>query len=448
MVTGGHQALGADDGGALDHAGHAPVVQNRHQRLAHTQLHEHILRPEGGVLPERLDRGLHRLLLGGGVRPQGVLDPVGELSQDAVGNVAGGLGDKVHPHSLGADKLDHLLYLLHQGLGGVGKEHVGLVKEEHQLGPVLVPRLRQLLKELGEHPQQEGGVEGRVLDQLDAAKDIHHPLAVRGVAHPVVDVQVGLPEEEVAPLPLQRQQSAQNAAQRLGGNVAVGGGKLVLVVAHIAQHGPQVLHVQQQKAVVVGDLEDDLQHPLLGGGEAQDAAQQAGAHVGDGAPHRVAHLLVDVPKGHRVALVRKGVPQAELVDALLHPLALCARLGQTGHVPLYVAEEHGYPRVGEGFGHHLHGDGLARSAGSGDETVAVSHFEGQVDPSLVAEAQIKISIAQIHFFVLLMLMGDPASRYCEGSAALGPRPPSAAYSTRRPEGRPGSYRTRRTSRRR
>jgi hypothetical protein len=34
------------------------------------------------------------------------------------------------------------------------------------------------------------------------------------------------------------------------------------VVAHVLQHGAQVLHVQQQQAVVVGDLEHQVQHAL------------------------------------------------------------------------------------------------------------------------------------------------------------------------------------------
>ena len=36
------------------------------------------------------------------------------------------------------------------------------------------------------------------------------------------------------------------------------------VVAHVLQHGAQVLQVQQQHAVVVGDLEHQLQHAGLG----------------------------------------------------------------------------------------------------------------------------------------------------------------------------------------
>ena len=358
--------------------------------MAHPQLGDHVLGLEGGVFPEGLGGGSDRLLLGGGVGPQGVLHPVGALGQHAVGDVAGALGDKVDAHRLGADELDHLLDLLHQGPGGIGKEEVGLVKEEDQLGPVQVPGLGQLLEELGEHPQQEGGVEGGVLDQPDTVEHVDHAPALVVPAHPVQDVQVGLAEEELAPLALQRQQSPEDGGQGLGGDGPVAGVILCPVVADVAQHGPQVLQVDELQPLVVGDAEDDVQHPLLDLGEAQNAREELGPHVGDGGPHRVALLLVDVPEDGGEAGVGKALPDAELVDALLHALALFSGLADARHVPLHVAEEHGHPGGGEGFGHHLHGDGLARAAGPGDEAVAVGHVQGQHHPlPVLGQAQIE-----------------------------------------------------------
>ena len=45
-------------------------------------------------------------------------------------------------------------------------------------------------------------------------------------------------------------------------------------IAHVMQHGTQVLEVQQQHAVVVGDLEDEVQHAGLRFVQAQHVAQQ------------------------------------------------------------------------------------------------------------------------------------------------------------------------------
>jgi hypothetical protein len=74
------------------------------------------------------------------------------------------------------------------------------------------------------------------------------------------------------------------------------------VVAHVLQHGAQVLHVQQQQAVVVGDLEHQVQHPGLRLVERQHARQQQRAHVADGGAHRVALLAEHVPQRGRAGV--------------------------------------------------------------------------------------------------------------------------------------------------
>jgi hypothetical protein len=64
----------------------------------------------------------------------------------------------------------------------------------------------------------------------------------------------------------------------------------------VLQHGAQVFQVQQQQAVVVGDLEHQLQHAGLGLVQVEHARQQQRAHVADGGAHRVALLAKDVPQ--------------------------------------------------------------------------------------------------------------------------------------------------------
>ena len=64
----------------------------------------------------------------------------------------------------------------------------------------------------------------------------------------------------------------------------------------LLQHGAQVFQVQQQQAVVVGDLEYQLQHPGLGVVEVQHAGQQQGPHVRHRSAHRVALFAEHVPQ--------------------------------------------------------------------------------------------------------------------------------------------------------
>ena len=239
----GHQALGADDLGALHHGGHALFIQEGGQRLAHAQLHDGVLRLEGGIGPEGLRRHADGLQLGGGIGPQGMLHPVGELGQHGIGNIAGALCDEVHAHAAGADQLHRLLDLLQQHGRRVAEQHMGLVKEKHQLGLVHIAGLRQALEQLRQHPQQEAGVQRGILHQLNAVQHVDHAPAVGVGAHPVTDIQGRFAEEQVAALLLQRQQRPEDGRYGLRRDVAVAHHVLDAVLVHIGQHGPQILQV-------------------------------------------------------------------------------------------------------------------------------------------------------------------------------------------------------------
>src|SRR5829696_3603859 len=60
------------------------------------------------------------------------------------------------PHALGADQADRPLDLVDERLGGAVEQQVGLVEEEHQLGPVEVADLGEGLEQLGQQPHHEG----------------------------------------------------------------------------------------------------------------------------------------------------------------------------------------------------------------------------------------------------------------------------------------------------
>jgi len=81
-----------------------------------------------------------------------MLHAVSQLPQHVLGQVQGVLGNEIDAHALGTDQTHHLFDLFHQNLGGIVEKQVGLVEEEHQLGPFRITHLRQLLEELGEHP--------------------------------------------------------------------------------------------------------------------------------------------------------------------------------------------------------------------------------------------------------------------------------------------------------
>ena len=169
------------------------------------------------------------------------------------------------------------------------------VKKEYQLGFFRVANLGQLLKQFGQHPQQKSGVQPRRIHQLVGAKDIDDAMAGAVSLHEVADVEHGLAKKLVAALAFDLHQAALDCAHAGGADVAVFGGELAGVVAHVLQHGAQVFQVKQQHAVVVGDLEHQVEHAGLSLVEVEHAAQQQRAHVGHGGAHRVPLLAKHVP---------------------------------------------------------------------------------------------------------------------------------------------------------
>jgi hypothetical protein len=84
---------------------------------------------------------------------------------------------------------------------------------------------------------------------------------------------------------LEREQAALDRADRRRRHVAVVGLELLRVVPNMLEQGAQVLEVEQQEAVVVGDLEREREHAFLRLVEIQDARQQQGPMSDIGRPH-------------------------------------------------------------------------------------------------------------------------------------------------------------------
>ena len=190
--------------------------------------------------------------------------------------------------------------------------------------------------------------------------------------HQVGQLQRRLAEELFGTLLLQGQQAALDGADRGLADVAVGGGQLVGVLRHRLQHRRQVLEVEQQQALVVGELEGDVEHALLGVVELEHAGQQQRPHLGDGGADRVALRAEQVPEDHRCGGAGV-VGLAEFGRALRELRVGRTCLGDAGEVALHVGAEHRHAGAAEALGQHLQGDGLAGAGGARHETVPVSH---------------------------------------------------------------------------
>ena len=152
-------ALGRADQGALGDARSALFIEQGHQRLAHRQLGDGGFDVQAGVGTHGAGGRLDRFLVARGEGTQRMLHPVAELSQHAVGNVERVLRHEVNAHALGADQPHHLLDLVQQGVGRILEQQMRLVEKERDFGLVQIAGFGQLLKQFGQHPQQEGGVQ-------------------------------------------------------------------------------------------------------------------------------------------------------------------------------------------------------------------------------------------------------------------------------------------------
>ena len=316
-----------------------------------------------------------------------MLDAVAELAEDVLRDVRRALGDEIDADALGTDESDDLLDLGLEGLGGIFEQHVRLVEEEDELGKVHVTDFREGAVQFGQQPEEEGGIELGLEHELVRREDVHNALATLALKE-VVDVEGRLAEELVRTLAFQGEEGALDGADGHRGDHAVLDGEFRGVLAHEVEHRAEVLHVDQQETVVIGDLEDDVQDARLRLVQFHQAAQQVRTHVGDGRTHGMALLAEHVEEADRAALELR-ILDAEFRQTLLDEPGELAHLADAGEVALHVGHEARDAGLAEGFGQDLEGDGLTGTGGAGDESVAVRHFADDGDRAVGAVGNIQ-----------------------------------------------------------
>ena len=147
-------------------------------------------------------------------------------------------------------------------------------------------------------------------------------------------------------------------------------------VAEILQQCAQVLQVEQRQAFLVGELEGDVEGPLLRIRQAHEARQHERAHLGDRGADGVALLAEQIPEdgGHGFEAI---VVEAHLLGALEEEVLGLTRHGDAREIALDVGRENRNAGIDEAFGHDLQRHRLAGAGGAGDEAVAVGHAKEQ-----------------------------------------------------------------------
>src|SRR6185295_7517630 len=267
---------------ALDNVRPAVFIEERHQGFADAELGDDFFDVERRIGAHRGRGGGNRLLVARRERTQRVLNPVAKLAQHLIRHVERVLRDKIYADSLRADQPHYLLDPVQQRFRRIGKQQVCLVEKKHELRLVAIAHFRQSLVELGQQPEQEGRIQRGRAEQLVRRQDVDNALAAAVGLQQVVDVEHRLADELVGALLLQRQYSPLDRADAGCGNIAVLGLKIARVVADVLEQGAKVLEIEQQQAVVVGDLEREGKHAFLSFVEVQDARKKQRPQVRDG----------------------------------------------------------------------------------------------------------------------------------------------------------------------
>ena len=252
-----------------------------------------------------------------------------------------------------------------------------LVKEEYHAGLFHIAYFRQSVKKLGEHPEKESAVDSGALDKALTAENIDVAAAVHGSADPVGNIQRGLTEELLTAFILEGQKRALDGAYAGSGHIAVLGSVLGSVIANKLNHGAKVIQIYKEKLIVLSYAEYYVENTLLNLGKTEESGKEHGAHVSNRYAHRDALFAENIPEAGGIALILKAF-QAEALYTATHILRIQAGLDHTGEVALYVSQKHGNTHVRKGLRQNFHGNGLAGTGGTCNETVAVCHFRKQI----------------------------------------------------------------------
>ena len=193
----------------------------------------------------------------------------------------------------------------------------------------------------------------------------------------------GSPKKCVPALLLEDEQRALDGADRLARHIAVARADLLCPLGDIGEQRLQILHVEQQQPLLVGDAEGDVDDALLRFREVHQPRQEQRPHFRDGGADRMPLLAEQIPEDHRELL--------EFIRIELHGLGARGEkiLGVAHHrdarqVALDVGREYRDAGVRESFREDLQGHRLAGARGAGHQAVAVAVFQEQLFRPLVA----------------------------------------------------------------
>src|SRR5262245_49991272 len=159
-----------------------------------------------------------------------MLHAVAQLSENYIGDIEWVLCNEVNADSFGSDQSDHLFNFFQQSFRRIIEKQVRFIEKEHQLWFVRIADLRQSLEELGQHPEQERGVEFRRVDEFVGCKNVDDAVSLSVRLHHVVEIERRFAKEVISALLFERQQRTLDGTDASRRDVAVLGFELGRVI--------------------------------------------------------------------------------------------------------------------------------------------------------------------------------------------------------------------------
>src|SRR3954452_3535434 len=138
-----------------------------------------------------------------------------------------------------------------------------LVEEEHEFRLVRIADLGKHVKQLGEHPEQEGGVEPRALHQLVRGQNVDDAAPIPVDAHKILQIERRFAEEFRAALVFQHEKRTLDCPNGGLGDVSVLRRQFVGVLGDELEHRTQILQVEQQQPLLVRHAKHNVQNAFL-----------------------------------------------------------------------------------------------------------------------------------------------------------------------------------------
>ncbi len=263
-------------------------------------------------------------------------------------------------------------------MGAPSNSRCASSKKKTSFGFGRSPTSGRSLPELGQHPEQERGIETRLLHQLVGRENADDAAAVRRDAHEILDVERGLAEELPGALLLEHEQAALNGADRGGGHVAVLRDQLFRALGHVGKDGAEILEVEDRDLLVGGDAEGDVEDAFLHLRQLEHAREQQRSHVEDGGTDGMAVGAEHVPENGGIGALLPVAAEADFGRALDEEILGLADGGDAGQVTFDIGGEDRDAGGGEALGQDLQRDRLAGAGCAGDQAMPVGEAEFEV----------------------------------------------------------------------